>query len=195
MLVLHGFWSPERGLCVWAEDSERAVTSREPGAAFGASTPVRRFGGDARRCLFRQTGRGDAAAAVAGQVSAGFPGADSGHPARRPRPSRSCCRGGFRRSSSIPPARSPGWPRWRTAVQTVSAAAPRFATWPDWRLLPASWSSVAGCCRPWCGTRSGRWRVGGPRCKVPTWSPSGRWSPRCRRCAAPDSAGKTPTTW
>src|SRR5690348_1397509 len=28
MLVLHGFWSPERGLCVWAEDSERAVTSR-----------------------------------------------------------------------------------------------------------------------------------------------------------------------
>jgi len=28
MLVLHGFWLPERGLCVWAEDSERAVTSR-----------------------------------------------------------------------------------------------------------------------------------------------------------------------
>jgi SNF2 family DNA or RNA helicase len=28
MLVLHGFWSPERGLCVWAEDSERAVNSR-----------------------------------------------------------------------------------------------------------------------------------------------------------------------
>ena len=28
MLVLHGFWSAERGLCVWAEDSERAVTSR-----------------------------------------------------------------------------------------------------------------------------------------------------------------------
>ena len=28
MLVLHGFWSPERGLCVWAEDSERAVTGR-----------------------------------------------------------------------------------------------------------------------------------------------------------------------
>ena len=28
MLVLHGFWSPERDLCVWAEDSERAVTSR-----------------------------------------------------------------------------------------------------------------------------------------------------------------------
>ena len=28
MLVLHGFWSPERGLCVWAEDSDRAVTSR-----------------------------------------------------------------------------------------------------------------------------------------------------------------------
>ncbi|GAA5108882.1 DEAD/DEAH box helicase [Haloechinothrix salitolerans] len=28
MLVLHGFWSPERGLCVWAEDSERTVTSR-----------------------------------------------------------------------------------------------------------------------------------------------------------------------
>ena len=28
MLVLHGFWSLERGLCVWAEDSDRAVTSR-----------------------------------------------------------------------------------------------------------------------------------------------------------------------
>ncbi|WP_347352697.1 DEAD/DEAH box helicase [Intrasporangium sp.] len=28
MLVLHGFWSPGRGLCLWAEDSERAVTSR-----------------------------------------------------------------------------------------------------------------------------------------------------------------------
>ena len=28
MLVLHGFWSPERGLCLWAEDSERTVTSR-----------------------------------------------------------------------------------------------------------------------------------------------------------------------
>ncbi|MDN5860864.1 MAG: ATP-dependent helicase, partial [Pseudonocardia sp.] len=28
MLVLHGFWSLERGLCVWGEDSERAVTSR-----------------------------------------------------------------------------------------------------------------------------------------------------------------------
>ncbi|HET7398141.1 MAG TPA: DEAD/DEAH box helicase [Intrasporangium sp.] len=28
MLVLHGFWSTEHGLCLWAEDSERAVTSR-----------------------------------------------------------------------------------------------------------------------------------------------------------------------
>ena len=28
MLVLHGFWSPERGLGLWAEDSERTVTSR-----------------------------------------------------------------------------------------------------------------------------------------------------------------------
>ncbi len=28
MLVLHGFWSPEHGLCLWAEDSERTVTSR-----------------------------------------------------------------------------------------------------------------------------------------------------------------------
>src|SRR4051794_5813437 len=28
MLVLHGFWSLEGGLCVWAEDSDRAVTSR-----------------------------------------------------------------------------------------------------------------------------------------------------------------------
>ncbi len=28
MLVLHGFWSPGRGLSLWAEDSERAVTSR-----------------------------------------------------------------------------------------------------------------------------------------------------------------------
>jgi superfamily II DNA or RNA helicase len=28
MLVLHGFWSPETGLCLWAEDSELAVTSR-----------------------------------------------------------------------------------------------------------------------------------------------------------------------
>ena len=56
----------------------------QPGAAFGASAPVRRTGGRARRCLFRQGGRGDVAAAVAGQVSAGFPGADSGHPARPP---------------------------------------------------------------------------------------------------------------
>jgi SNF2 family DNA or RNA helicase len=28
MLALHGFWCPERGLCLWAEDSERNVTSR-----------------------------------------------------------------------------------------------------------------------------------------------------------------------
>src|SRR6266516_2900360 len=28
VLVLHGFWSPERGLGLWAEDSERTVTSR-----------------------------------------------------------------------------------------------------------------------------------------------------------------------
>ena len=28
MLVLHGFWSPDHGLCLWAEDSERPVTSR-----------------------------------------------------------------------------------------------------------------------------------------------------------------------
>jgi superfamily II DNA or RNA helicase len=28
MLVLHGFWSPPRGLCLWAEDSEPAVKSR-----------------------------------------------------------------------------------------------------------------------------------------------------------------------
>ncbi|MGH3949657.1 MAG: DEAD/DEAH box helicase, partial [Pseudonocardiaceae bacterium] len=27
MLVLHGFWSPSEGLCLWAEDSERAVKS------------------------------------------------------------------------------------------------------------------------------------------------------------------------
>ena len=88
-------------------------------------------GGCARRCLFRQAGRGDVAAAVAGQVSAGFPRADSGHPARRPAPTRCCCRGGSRRSSSIPPVRSPGWPRCRTAARAVSAAAPRSATWPD----------------------------------------------------------------
>lgn len=28
MLVVHGFWSTHRGLCLWAEDSDRAVTSR-----------------------------------------------------------------------------------------------------------------------------------------------------------------------
>ena len=28
MLVLHGFWSAQRGLCLWAEDSEPAVKSR-----------------------------------------------------------------------------------------------------------------------------------------------------------------------
>jgi hypothetical protein len=28
MLVLHGFWSPSNGLCLWAEDSALAVTSR-----------------------------------------------------------------------------------------------------------------------------------------------------------------------
>jgi SNF2 family DNA or RNA helicase len=27
MLVLHGFWAPRDGLCLWAEDSERAVSS------------------------------------------------------------------------------------------------------------------------------------------------------------------------
>ncbi len=28
MLVLHGFWSPQSGLCLWAEDSEPAIKSR-----------------------------------------------------------------------------------------------------------------------------------------------------------------------
>ena len=27
MLVLHGFWSPADGLCLWAEDSDLAVKS------------------------------------------------------------------------------------------------------------------------------------------------------------------------
>ena len=27
MLVLHGFWSAENGLCLWAEDSDRTVKS------------------------------------------------------------------------------------------------------------------------------------------------------------------------
>ena len=37
MVVLHDFWSPERGLCVWGEDSERAVTSR--GQALRSARP------------------------------------------------------------------------------------------------------------------------------------------------------------
>jgi len=37
MLVLHGFWSPSNGLCLWAEDSALAVTS--PSDALRAARP------------------------------------------------------------------------------------------------------------------------------------------------------------
>ena len=37
MLVLHGFWSPSNGLCLWAEDSALAVTS--PSEALRAARP------------------------------------------------------------------------------------------------------------------------------------------------------------
>jgi SNF2 family DNA or RNA helicase len=37
MLVLHGFWSVDRGLCVWAEDSERTVKS--PSQAVRSARP------------------------------------------------------------------------------------------------------------------------------------------------------------
>jgi hypothetical protein len=37
MLVLHGFWSPDNGLCLWAEDSESTVTS--PSQAFRSARP------------------------------------------------------------------------------------------------------------------------------------------------------------
>ena len=37
MLVLHGFWSPDDGLCLWAEDSERAVKS--PSQALRSARP------------------------------------------------------------------------------------------------------------------------------------------------------------
>ncbi|ADU49908.1 SNF2-related protein [Intrasporangium calvum DSM 43043] len=37
MLVLHGFWSPDRGLRLWAEDSERTVTS--PSQAVRSARP------------------------------------------------------------------------------------------------------------------------------------------------------------
>ena len=52
-----------------------------------------------------------AAVAVVGQVAAGFPGADPGHPAPgRANRRRCCCRGGFRRCELDPAGRSPGWP-------------------------------------------------------------------------------------
>ncbi len=37
MLVLHGFWSPSNGLCLWAEDSALAVTS--PSEALRVARP------------------------------------------------------------------------------------------------------------------------------------------------------------
>src|SRR5207253_1988186 len=48
MLALHGFWSPQSGLCLWAEDSGPVVTldagaalaalsERAPGVRYGAS--------------------------------------------------------------------------------------------------------------------------------------------------------------
>lgn len=37
MLVLHGFWSQGDGLCLWAEDSERAVKS--PSQALPSARP------------------------------------------------------------------------------------------------------------------------------------------------------------
>src|SRR6266542_2076151 len=37
MLVLHGFWLPDDGLCLWAEDSERAVKS--PSQALRSARP------------------------------------------------------------------------------------------------------------------------------------------------------------
>ena len=37
MLVLHGFWLPEPGLCLWAEDSELLVKS--PSQAYRSARP------------------------------------------------------------------------------------------------------------------------------------------------------------
>ena len=37
MLVLHGFWYPDDGLCLWAEDSERVVKS--PSQALRSARP------------------------------------------------------------------------------------------------------------------------------------------------------------
>ena len=71
MLVLHGFWAARDGLCLWAEDSERAGQQRQPGA------PVRP--GRTRSPRPRATlaalhagkpGRGGPAAAVAAHGSA-----------------------------------------------------------------------------------------------------------------------------
>lgn len=39
MFVLHGFWSPGHGLGIWAEDSERAVTSRSQALAAPRAHP------------------------------------------------------------------------------------------------------------------------------------------------------------
>jgi hypothetical protein len=37
MLVVHGFFSPEDGVCLWAEDSDRPVTSQ--GQALRSARP------------------------------------------------------------------------------------------------------------------------------------------------------------
>ena len=39
MLVLHGFWLAEPGLCLWAEDSERLVKSRSQALRYARPHP------------------------------------------------------------------------------------------------------------------------------------------------------------
>jgi hypothetical protein len=79
MLVLHGFWSAENGLCLWAEDSDRTVKSPSQ-AAFGATASVCRARRRDRGSSCRQARYGDVAAAITTVRTAGLAGADPDHP-------------------------------------------------------------------------------------------------------------------
>lgn len=194
MLVLHGFWLPERGLYVWAEDSERAVTSRSQALRSARPHP---FAAPVEVLA-------DACSGKPGEATLQLPSL-----AKSPLDSPELIRVTPRAARFEPVLLSwrvptieldpAGALAWLATVADGSAGGIRCGASLHYLAGLAAFASELverGRVLPTVvRDEVGPQRVGGPRCKVPTWSPSVRWSPRCRRCAAQDSTGKTPTTW
>ena len=180
MLVLHGFWSARRGLCLWAEDSELAVKSRSQALRSARphpfAAPAERAGGDPRRASRPRPSLLLPSLRTAPLDSPELIRITPRPPARsRPR----CCRGPFPSSRSTRRRRWPPWP----SAPPASVTAPPSATWPTWPRSRANSWPAAGCCPALARDQAGaaaRWRPvpAGARCRRP-----------CTSLVAGDAAG------